>query len=64
MDDLDAELFGPQELAAFYKVSPSLIAQWRRRDKLPPAWRVISGVPIWRYVDICQHQPTSKGAEK
>jgi hypothetical protein len=48
------ELLGPQELAAAYGVSVALIHQWRKRDKLPPAWRVISGVPLWHWGEIRQ----------
>ena len=60
-DEADAELLGPQELASFYGVSAQLIAQWRRRGKLPPAWRVVSGVPLWRFGDIRHHEISKAG---
>jgi len=48
----DAALLGPQELAAACGVSPAVIHQWRRRERLPQADLVISGVPMWYWRTI------------
>jgi len=51
-DEADNEPMGVNELASYFDVSPNLIAQWRRRGKLPTPWRIVSGTPIWLYRDI------------
>jgi len=61
-DEADGEPMGPVELAAYFGVSNNLIAQWRRRGKLPAPWRVVSGTPIWRYGDI-RFTEISKGRQ-
>jgi hypothetical protein len=55
MEEADNELFGINELAAYWDVKPGTIAVWRHRGKLPNAWRIISGTPIWRFGDIRRH---------
>lgn len=51
-DEADNEPMGVLELASYFDVSANLIAQWRRRGKLPAPWRVVSGTPIWLYRDV------------
>lgn len=41
------ELWGVEDLARELGVSPALVAQWRRRGKLPDPDYVVSGRPIW-----------------
>lgn len=55
LDEADARLVGPSELAEYWGVTNNCIRVWKHRGKLPTPHLVISGTPIWRWGDVVSH---------